>query len=80
MKDIWQGGKKLKSTCQCAIKVYLLVVSCYESLVFIADHLVVFSSKQLYTHDGKYEPEDEAHQKHIEDTGDSLHQGIHHHL
>ena len=43
-------------------------------------HLEVFSGKELDSHDGKDEPEDETDEQHIEDTWDSLHQGIYYNL
>jgi hypothetical protein len=43
-------------------------------------YLVVFAGEELNSHDGEYEPEDEAHQQHVEDGGDGLHQSVHHHL
>jgi hypothetical protein len=43
-------------------------------------YLVVFAGEELDSHNGEYEPEDEAHQQHVEDGGDGLHQRVHHHL
>ena len=39
-------------------------------------HLVVFSCEHLDAHDGEYQPEDEAHQEHVEDAGNRLDQGV----
>lgn len=43
-------------------------------------YLVVFSSEHLYSHDGKNEPENEADQKDVEDTGNGLHESIYNDL
>jgi hypothetical protein len=43
-------------------------------------YLVVFSGEELDAHDGEDEPEDETDKQHVEDGGDGLHQGVHHHL
>ncbi len=43
-------------------------------------YLVVLSRKHLHPHDGEYEPKDEAHQQHVENAWDRLHQGIYHDL
>lgn len=43
-------------------------------------YLEIFPSEQLYTHDGKDEPEDETHEQHVEDGRYRLHQRVHHHL
>ena len=40
-------------------------------------HLEVFPSKELDTHDGEDEPEDEADQQDVEDAGDGLDESIH---
>ena len=42
--------------------------------------LVELATKELDSHDGEDEPEDEADQQHIDDGGDGVHQGIHHNL
>jgi hypothetical protein len=42
--------------------------------------LVVFSCEHLDAHDGEDEPEDEAHEQHVEDGRDGLDQGVHHDL
>lgn len=34
--------------------------------------------EELNPHDREYEPEHQAHQQHVEDTGDSVHEGVHH--
>ena len=46
----------------------------------LVDTLVELATKELDSHDGEDEPEDEADQKHIDDGGDGVHQGIHHNL
>lgn len=44
------------------------------------NYLVVFASKQLYTHDGEYQPEYKAYQEHVEYTRYSLNQSVDHNL
>jgi hypothetical protein len=38
------------------------------------------ATKELNTHDGEDEPEDETHEEHIEDGGDSIHECVHNYL
>lgn len=41
---------------------------------------MVFSSKEIDSHDTKNQPEDETDQQDIEDGRNGSQQGIHHHL
>ena len=41
---------------------------------------VELPSKQVNSHDAEYEPEDQTHQQHVEDGGNSTNESIHHHL
>ena len=42
--------------------------------------LVELPSEELDAHDGEDEPEDEAHQQHVDDRRDGVHQGVHYDL
>lgn len=46
----------------------------------VVDALEELSAKKLYTHYGKNQPENETHEKDVEDTGYRVHQGVHHNL
>jgi hypothetical protein len=46
----------------------------------LVDTLVELAPEELDPHDGEDEPEHEAHQQHVEDGGDGVHQRIHHNL
>ena len=37
---------------------------------------VELSAEELHAHDGEDEPEDEAHEEHVEDGGNGVHQGV----
>ena len=54
----------------------MLRQTCQQHFGRLPAHLVVFSCEHLDAHDGEYQPEDEAHQKHVEDAGNRLDQGI----
>ena len=43
-------------------------------------HLEVAAAEQLHAHDGEDEPEDEAHEQHVEDAGYRLDERVYHHL
>ena len=46
----------------------------------LVDTFVELAPEELDPHDGEDEPEDEAHQQHVEDGGDGVHQRVHHNL
>jgi len=46
----------------------------------LVNTLVELAPEELDPHDGEDEPEHEAHQQHVEDGGDGVHQRIHHNL
>ena len=48
--------------------------------VVLVNTLVELSTKKLNSHDGEYQPEDQAHQQDIDDGGDGVHQGIYYNL
>lgn len=41
---------------------------------------MIFATEEIDTHDGEDEPEDEAHEEHIDDGRDGSHQGVYHNL
>ena len=47
---------------------------------FVIDTSVEFPAKQLITNNAKDEPEDEAHQHHVHDRRNGVHQRIHDNL
>ena len=51
-----------------------------ESGVVLVNTFVELPAKELNSHDGKYQPEDEADQQDIDDGGDGVHQGIYDNL
>jgi hypothetical protein len=51
-----------------------------QQVSFLIHTLKELATKELNTHDGEDEPEDETHQEHIEDGGDSVHECIHNYL
>ena len=52
----------------------------WQSGVVLVNTFVELPAKELNSHDGKYQPEDEADQQDIDDGGDGVHQGIYHNL
>ena len=50
------------------------------SKYLLVQTFVKFSSKELNSHNREYQPEHQAHQQHVEDRRDSVHQGIHNNL
>ena len=46
----------------------------------VVNTLVELSPEELDAHDGEDKPEDQTHQKHVENGRDGIHQGIHHNL
>ena len=51
-----------------------------QPLIVLVQAFVELSSKELDPHDGEDEPEHKAHQQHVEDGRDGVHQGVHHDL
>ena len=51
-----------------------------EAVAVGVDALEELAAEELDAHDGEDEPEHQAHQQHIEDGGDGVHQGVHHNL
>ena len=47
-----------------------------EAVALLVDALEELSAEELDPHDGEYEPEDEAHEQHVEDGRDGVHQGV----
>ena len=47
-----------------------------EAVPALVDALEEFPAEELDPHDGEYEPEDEAHEEHVEDGRDGVHQGV----
>ena len=46
----------------------------------VGTHLKVFSSKELDSHDGEDEPEDETDEEHVEDAWNGLDESIYYNL
>ena len=46
----------------------------------VVDTLVELPPEELDAHDGEDEPEHEAHQQHVEDGGDGVHESVHNNL
>lgn len=44
------------------------------------DAAVELTGKQVHPHDAEDEPEDQAHQQHVEDGGNCPYESVHHHL
>ena len=55
-----------------------LVIDLWDGkpLSILVHALVELPSEKLDPHDRKYQPEDQTHQKHIDDGRDCIHQGI----
>ena len=51
-----------------------------EAGAALVDALEELAAEELDAHDGEDEPEDEAHEQHVEDGRDGVHQGVHHDL
>ena len=51
-----------------------------EAVAVGVDALEELAAEELDAHDGEDEPEDEAHQQHVEDRRDRVHQSVHHDL
>ncbi len=51
-----------------------------EAVALLVHALVELAAEELDAHDGEDEPEHQAHEKHVEDGGDGVHQGVHHDL
>lgn len=51
-----------------------------QPLALVVQALVELAAEKLHAHDGKDEPEHQAHQQHVEDRGDGVHQGVDHNL
>ena len=51
-----------------------------EAFVVVVDTLIEFATKQLDAQNGEKEPEDEAHEQHVEDGRNGKHQSVHHDL
>ena len=52
-------------------------------LVFLklpVNAFIELAPKELNSHNGEYQPEDQTDQQHVDNRGDSVHQGIHHNL
>ena len=59
----------------------VVVLPHWQSVLLIGKpHLEVFPSKELDTHDGEDEPEDEADQQDVEDARDGLDESIYYNL
>ena len=59
----------------------VIVLPHWQSVLFVGKaHLEVFPSKELDTHDGEDEPEDEADQQDVEDARDGLDESIYYNL
>ena len=51
-----------------------------QALALVVHALVELAAEELDAHDGKDQPEHEAHQEHVEDGRDGVHQGIYDNL
>ena len=51
-----------------------------EPQVVLIEALVELAPEELDAHDGEDEPEHEAHQQHVEDGGDGVHESVHNNL
>lgn len=51
-----------------------------EAVAFLVDALEELAAEELDAHDGEDEPEDEAHEQHVEDGRNGVHQRVHHDL